>query len=120
MTVLTESNHEGEFVVSLANGKRSFTEGAPEAAFDAPAAKVVSGTVVQLTAGEWKAVVDLDTDPVGVLYTTIPQGETLVQVAVIDKDAEVALGRLTFPSGFDAGKITAATVRLEAQGIKVV
>jgi len=120
MTVLKEGNHTGEFIVTEANGYRSREEGAPAAAYVAPTAKVVSGTVVQLTADEYGEVVDAATDPVAVLYTPVAIDETLSEVVVIARDAEVARARLTFPAAFDAAMEDAAIARLLEQGIKVV
>lgn len=114
MTVLTEKNHTGEFIVSLANGEYSI-----ENAVLASGENLEAGAVVQLTAGEYVEVVDLATDPVAVLYAPTDASAAAKDVVVVTEAAEVALDRLVFPSAFNQTQTDAAVARLVAEGIKV-
>lgn len=122
MPVLSEGIHQGEFLISEANGSRSreTVTVTPETDRDYP-----SGTVLgQITVGGKYVEHDPDAsdgteDAAAVLYTEVKQGTSDVSAAVIVRDAEVDLGRLTFISGIDSGDQDDAVAALVALGIQV-
>jgi len=116
MTVLTEGNHAGEYIVSLANGYRSTGEGVVASGLN-----LVAGAVVQLTGGEYIDVVDAASDPVAILYDAVDATLADTDGVFTVRDAEVAFARLTYPVGVTVGaEQDAVNVRLLAAGIKVV
>jgi len=119
MTVLTEGNHTGEFLISEANGYRS--RSGPEDIQLASGNNLVAGSVVELTAGEYVPVTVGGTDPVAILYAAVDATAADTDAVFIERDAEVAEARLTYPAAVDDdAKQDAVNVRLLAVGIKVV
>lgn len=108
MTTLTEGKHAGEFIISEANNTRS-----REVATVASGQNLVAGQAVQLSAGKLIAFTgtlntdgDVITAPVGILFDNVDASSTGANADVtgcvyIARDAEVALDKLTIPTGTD-------------------
>jgi hypothetical protein len=118
MTVINESRHAGEFMVSEANGHRS-----REVVTIASGAALEAGTVLgKVTAsGNYKlhdaAAADGSENAVAVLYARADASGGDVQATAIVRDAEVADGALTFKSGISGADRTAAIADLATVGI---
>lgn len=115
MTVLNETIHQGEFLVSEANGKRSR---ATVTVTVSGAAKWLSGTVLgKITAtGKYVKYDEAGTDDgrrvaAAILWNELDPVAGDVKAVVIDQDAEVIEAKLT---GIDAN----GKVDLAAKGFK--
>ncbi len=120
--VKTETRHNGEFLMSEAEGKRSRENGTLVAGQN-----LVAGTVLgRITSGGKLAAANNDASDgtevsVGILLNTTDASSTGTNadtaVAYIARDAEVNGNCLVFASSEDSGDITANKADLAALGI---
>ena len=115
MTVLTETIHQGEFLISEANG---FLSRAKKTVTVSGTTKWLSGTVLgKITAsGKYVKYDEAGTDDgrrvaAGILWNELDPVAGDIQATIIENDAEVIQAKLT---GIDANGIT----DLLARGIK--
>jgi hypothetical protein len=125
MTILTEGTRGYAFLVSVANGQRSFKE----VVVTVPAnSTIVPGTSMgKITTGgkfiaQLAAASDGSEDPAGLLL--VPQTNTTgsaidVLATVVIRDAEVVKTEITYDPAANAAAILAADVALAALGIIV-
>lgn len=127
MSVKTETQHQGEFLISEASGSRSREQGVLSSG-----QKVVDGQVLKWSGTELvEAVGTLDSDDAatediaGIAFgaadasSTGPNGSVDTDIAYIARDAEVLASKVTYTeSGTDtATKVAALKVALAAKGI---
>ena len=113
MSVLVEGIHDAEFVVSCANGTRSFravTVEAPEGGYEA-------GVLLAETGGVYTAAA-ADGTVVAILANGVPEGTR--EETVMVQDGEVSEGRLIYPEDATPAQITTLNTALEGLGIVVL
>ena len=121
MAILTEGMHDGEFIVSESNGNRS-----------REVATILSGQV--LAAGSLLGIVtiggkyvlhahgaaDGSENVAGIVFGNEDATDgDIVGATIVQRDAEVNGGELTYSTGSDAAAIIAADLELAALGIIV-
>lgn len=114
---LTEQGHAGGFIISKANGNRSFDN----AVVASGAGMLQAGTVVTLDGTKY---VPWDEDdsaapPEGVLLSGVNATSADQAVAVLRRDAEVNRHELIWPTGITDNAKAAGIVELAALGIIV-
>jgi hypothetical protein len=120
MTIVTESRHPGEMIVSEANGARS-----REQVTLASGNNLAAGTVLGVVTASGKyAAFDQDADDgteaaAGVLYAAVDASGGDADAVVLVRDCEVDDGALGWPSDLEAGEKTTAVGELAALGIIV-
>ena len=104
MTVFTETAHDGEFILSEANGQRSRQNGEV-----ASGRSLVAGTVLmndggtRLVAYTGDEITNgLEDEAVGILIANTDATSGHVAAAYIARDAEVNLNLLTYPAANEA------------------
>lgn len=118
--MLTENPHAGAFILSLANGNRSF-----ENVVIASGENLQAGTVLgKVTAsGKYEqlntAAEDGTEDAAAILFAATDATDGDAEAAAIARDAEVNGHELVWPSGISGGAKTAAIAQLVALGIIV-
>lgn len=119
MTTLTETGHPGGFILSVANGHRSFAN-----ITVATGQNLKAGAVIATVAGK---AVELDpTDvsyggdtPTGILFAITDATSADVAAAAVVRDAEVNGNELVWPAGISANDKATAITALAALGILV-
>ena len=120
MSVKTEGNHDGEFILSEAAGHHSRKN-----VTIVSGQNLVAGQVVgKVTAtSKYKAYDDDNGDgseaAAGILVCAVDASEGDMPGVIIDRDADVKDDLLVFADTNDAGDIAAGKVDLEALGIRV-
>tara|TARA_R110000772_G_scaffold48089_4_gene109907 strand:+ start:86313 stop:86672 length:360 start_codon:yes stop_codon:yes gene_type:complete len=118
MSIVTESRHPGEHIVSEANGSRSREQGVLASGNNLPA-----GAVLGIVGGEYVALdQDAETgaeDASAILYAAVDATSADAACVVHVRDCEVDGAALTWPSDIEAGEKTAAIAALSALGIIV-
>ncbi len=118
VTPIAEQWHDGGFLVSMANGHRTFDQ-----AVLAAGAKVLAGTIVgKITAsGKFVQCVSSASDgsqvPAGILYATKDATLADKPCVVVRRDCEVNASELIWDASFNAGAITAGIATLAGLGI---
>jgi hypothetical protein len=117
---VTESNHDGEFILSEAAGHRSRKNVTVVSGQDLAAGAVVGKVTAS---GKYKAYDDDNGDgsetAAGILVCAVDATDGDLPGVIIDRDAEVKDDLLVFATSNDAGDIAAGKVDLEALGIRV-
>jgi len=117
---VTESNHDGEFILSESAGHRSRKNVTIVSGQD-----LAAGTVVgKITAtGKYKAYDDDNGDgseaAAGILVCAVDATDGDLPGVIIDRDAEVKDDLLTWATSNDSTDITNGTADLELLGIRV-
>ena len=120
MTTLTETTHEGEYILSEANGERS-----RGAIVVVTSAALVAGTVLGKVTASGKYIqhdagaATGEENAVAILYGSVDASAADADGAATERDSEVDDGLLTWPVGISAGDKTDAITSLAAQGIIV-
>jgi len=120
MTILTEGQHAGEFLISEASGTRSRAQVTLVTSVDlAPGAVLgqIAGTGFY-TAFDPHASSGAET-AVAILWDAASADSAGVPATVIARDAEVNGGELVWPEDLEAGEQTAAIAQLAAVGLIV-
>jgi hypothetical protein len=112
MAIYTEARGKADFLVSEANGMYRSRE---EKTVNATVGELVVGTILSETADVFGGVA-VDGTPAGILWETVPEGET-VQRTVVVRDAEVHAAALTYPDGATDAQKGAINDGLNALGI---
>lgn len=118
MATLTETLHAGGFIISQANGDRSF-----EQATLISGQNLKVGTVLgKITAsGKYtlhdNAAADGSQNAAAILFDDCNASAADKRCVILARDAEVADSMLTFKSGISGGNRTAAIAALAALGI---
>lgn len=121
MTVLNETNHAGEFMVSEANGTRSRDAGVLASGED-----LVAGTVVGKVAASGKfaqhdpSASDGSESASAILFAGVDASTADAPCVVIARDAEVNGGEIVWPDGIAAQDKTDGIAFLATVGIKVL
>jgi len=121
MAVFTEGKHNGEFIVSEANGTRSRGAETLISGQDLEAGTLlgkitIGGKLTQYAHG----ASDGSESVHSILVNNIDATDAdVVGVAVFARDGEVNEAELTYSAGAGAGEITTANTELEALGILV-
>ena len=120
MTILTEGQHAGEFLVSEATGTR-----ARAAVTVAAATDLAPGTVLGIVTGTGFYTAFNQDAQTGeqtakaILWDACEADSSGVTAAVIVRDAEVNGAELVWPDDIEAGEKTTAIAQLAAVGIIV-
>lgn len=120
MTLLTEGQHAGEFLVSEATGTRARAAVTVVAASD-----LAPGTVLGMVTGTGVYTAfnpDAQTGEqtaIAILWDACEANSAGVAAAAIVRDAEVNGAELVWPDDLEAGEQTAALAQLAAVGIIV-
>ncbi len=121
MTVLTEGSHTGEFLVTTANGTRSFTQGTLAAGNN----MIAGGVVGKITAnGKFKihdpSATDGSEAAAGILFAATNSNSGDAPCVVVDTDAEVNGAEISWIAGISTADKTAGIASLLSAGIKVL
>jgi hypothetical protein len=119
MTIQTEQGHAGGFILSVANGKRSFTNITVASGENLQAGAVyalVGGEAVALDTGDISYGADA---PAGILFAAIDATLAATPGVGVTRDAEVNTNELVWPTGISANDKATAVTALAALGIIV-
>jgi hypothetical protein len=120
MTTLTETTHDGEFIVSEASGTRS-----REVATLITGQDLAAGAVLGMITASSKYTVlapaagDGSEAAAGILFAATDATSADEECVLILRDAEVNGGEIGWPAGISAGEKTTAIAELAALGIIV-
>lgn len=117
---LTEKNHTGGFIVSLANGNRSIDNGTLASGQNLTAGTIL-GTIT--TGGKLTqhapGASDGSQNASGVLLASVDATSADMAAAYVARDAEVNTNELIWPDGITGPQKTTALGKLAALGIMV-
>lgn len=119
MTTLTEQGHAGGFILSIANGNRSFAN-----ITVASGENLKAGAVYALVGGKAVALDPTDISygadaPAGILFDATDATLAEKAAAAVVRDAEVNSNELVWPTGISANDKATAVTALAALGILV-